>query len=98
MTVVALLDLQLKPEVLDRAPAVITELLQATRGFDGSLGVEVTVDVDDPAHYVFVEKWESVEQDDAYRAFRATPEGASGLGELLAGPPTLTRLIVAEGV
>jgi hypothetical protein len=29
--------------------------------------------------------------DDAYRAWRATPEGASNLGDVLAGPPTLWR-------
>ena len=98
MTVLALLDLRLKPEVLDAAPAVMSQLLEATRGFDGCLGVEVTIDVDDPTHVVFVEKWDTIEHDDAYRAFRATPAGASGLGELLAGPPVLTRLAVADDI
>ena len=31
-----------------------------------------------------------LEHDDAYRGWRAGP-GASGLGDYLAGPPTLTR-------
>ena len=32
------------------------------------------------------------------RAWRATPEGASGLGSILAAPLKLTQLTVAEGV
>ena len=49
-------------------------------------------------HVVVVEHWESLEADDAYRAWRATPEGASDLRTLLAEPPTLTRLHVLPDV
>ncbi len=38
-----------------------------------------------------IELWESVEADDAYRAWRATPEGANELRDLTAGQITLTR-------
>jgi quinol monooxygenase YgiN len=98
MTVISLLDFTVKAEELDAAPALITETLKATRAFEGSLGVDVSIDVNDPAHVVLVERWESIEHDDAYRAFRATPEGASKLGTIVAGPPTLTRFTVADGV
>jgi quinol monooxygenase YgiN len=91
MAVTALLDLHLAADALEKAPAVILEVLAATRGFDGNLGVEVLEDVADPAHVTIVEHWASIEDDDAYRAWRATPEGASKLGEVLAGPPTLWR-------
>jgi quinol monooxygenase YgiN len=98
MTVISLLDFTVKAEELDAAPSLITETLKATRAFDGSLGVDVSIDVNDPAHVVLVERWESIEHDDAYRAFRATPDGASKLGTIVAGPPTLTRFTVADGV
>jgi len=91
MTVTSLLDLRVAPASLAEASAVIADVLVATRAFDGNLGVEVLVDDADPAHFVVVEKWESMAHDDAYRAWRATPEGASTLGSILAGPPTLTR-------
>lgn len=52
-------------------------------------------DLTDPAHCVIVEGWESTAADDAYRAWRATPEGASGLGDLAAARPVVTRLKTA---
>lgn len=91
MAVTALLDLHLKADVLDEAPAVIDRVLQQTRAFEGNEGLEVLVDVADPTHLTVVEHWASIERDDAYRAWRATPEGASDLGSLLAAAPTLTR-------
>jgi quinol monooxygenase YgiN len=92
MAITALLELQVKPDALSTAPAVIHDTLSATRAFAGCLGVEVVVDVADPAHIVVIEQWESLEADTAYRTWRATPEGASNLGSILAAPPTLTRL------
>ncbi|KRE80205.1 putative quinol monooxygenase [Arthrobacter sp. Soil763] len=91
MPITAHLDLTLKTEVLESAPEVLRETLADTRAFDGCLGVEVLVDKENPTHVVVVERWASMEQDAAYRAWRATEEGASGLGALLAAPPVLTH-------
>ena len=98
MAITAILDLQLKPEALDNASEVIHETLIATRAFPGCYHVAVLVDSDDPAHVILYETWESVEHDRAYRAWRATPEGASKLGSILAAAPKLTLFTLAEGV
>lgn len=89
MTITALLDLTLRPESLGDAPRVLHETLEATRAFPGCLGVEVLRGANDPARVLVVERWESTESDAAYRAWRATPDGASQLGSLLAGAPSL---------
>jgi hypothetical protein len=47
---------------------------------------------------VLFETWESPEADNAYRQWRATPEGTSELGSLLAAAPSLTLFTVAEGI
>jgi quinol monooxygenase YgiN len=98
MAITALLELQLKPDALENANAVIHETLAATRAFPGCLGVTVLVDSKDPAHVIVHESWESMDADSAYRKWRTTPEGASDLGSILAGAPTLTWLTEAEGV
>jgi quinol monooxygenase YgiN len=98
VAITSILDLQLKPEALDTASDIIHETLQATRAFPGCYHVAVLVDSDDPAHVILYETWESVEHDRAYRAWRATPEGASKLGSILAAAPKLTLFTVAEGV
>jgi quinol monooxygenase YgiN len=96
MTVTAFLEFTVTPESLDAAAAVIHDTLEQTRAFPGNLGLEVLVDAEDPAHFVVRELWESMESDDAYRAWRATDEGKSNLGSILAGAPTLTKFTTAE--
>ena len=91
MTTAALLELHLRDDRDADALDVIEAILRDTRAFEGCLGVDVLVDVEDPAHVTIVERWQSLERDDAYRAWRATPEGASGLGDLLDRPAVLTR-------
>lgn len=98
MAVTAILDLQLKAGSLATAHEVIHATLTGTRAFPGCLDVTVLVDSDDPAHVVLYETWESIEHDRAYRAWRASAEGASELGSILAAPPKLSLLTVAEGV
>jgi quinol monooxygenase YgiN len=83
MTVTALLDLHVTEEARATALEVIEGVLVATRAFPGNLGVEVVVDVVDDTHFLAVERW-------------ATPEGASALGSILAGPPSLTRYASAD--
>lgn len=98
MAIRAILDLQLKTEALETAHQVIHDTLTATRAFPGCLEVTVLVDSADPAHVILDETWESIERDKAYRAWRATPEGASNLGSVLAAAPKVTHYTVAEGV
>ena len=98
MAVTALLDLQLKPDSLETAYAILHTTLTGTRAFPGCVGVTVMVDSKDPAHVVVHETWESIERDKAYRAWRNTPEGATELGSILAGMPKLTKFTVAEDV
>jgi quinol monooxygenase YgiN len=91
MATTALLDLHIRGDRAVDALPVIEAILRDTRAFEGCLGVEVLVDVEDPAHVTVVEHWRSLERDDAYRTWRATPEGASGLGDLLDRPAVLSR-------
>jgi quinol monooxygenase YgiN len=98
VAITAILDLELRADSLEKANQVMHATLTGTRAFAGCLGVTVLVDSDNPAHVVLYETWESLEHDRAYRAWRATAEGASDLGSILAAAPKLSRFTVAEGV
>jgi quinol monooxygenase YgiN len=98
VAIIAILDLQLTPESLDSAPEILRATLTDTRAFPGCLGLTVLNDSADPTHVIVYETWESVEHDQAYRAWRATPEGASCLRTVLAAAPELTYYTVAEGI
>ena len=74
-TVTALLDLRIKPESVAEAKETVESVLVATRAFPGCIGVDVLVDTEDEAHLLLIEKWESIEHDQAYRdGARRTPE------------------------
>jgi len=92
-----ILDLHVKKETLDSAPAMLREILIGTRAFDGCLGVDVLIDVTDPLHFILLERWASVEADAAYRAWRAGP-GASELGSLLTGIPLVSKFEIADDI
>ncbi|WP_204912461.1 antibiotic biosynthesis monooxygenase [Microlunatus spumicola] len=91
MAITSLLDIHLSPDAPADAEERVTSILSQTRARPGFVSADVVRDVTDPRHLVVVEVWESLEADDAYRAWRATPEGASELGELAGGRITLTR-------
>ena len=98
VAITAILDLQLKADSLATAHKVLHATLTDTRAFPGCLDVTVLVDSDDPAHVILYETWESIEHDRAYRAWRASAEGRSDLGSILAAAPKLSLFTVAEGV
>jgi quinol monooxygenase YgiN len=91
MSITAMLEFHVTLDALATAPIVIHHTLAATRAFAGNMGVEVVVDIVDPTHFVVIEQWESLEADEAYRAWRSTPDGASDLGSILEGAPSLTK-------
>jgi quinol monooxygenase YgiN len=94
----SILDLHLKPEKVDEALTAYQGILKDTRSFKGCLDVDVVQNVDDPTHVQFIEKWESLADVIAYRAWRAgdgaTPETAA----FVASPPTATNLNLLEDI
>ena len=96
MSVTVILELKLKPESVAAAREVMGRALQDTRAFGGNLATEVLVDQDDDAHWLIYERWESVEHDEAYRAFRAGDGKIADLPPLLAAPPVKTRYDTTE--
>ena len=96
MSVTVLLELRFKPESVEEARAVFTRELVKTRAFAGALTVDTLIDEDDEAHWIIYEVWESVEADEAYRAFRAGDGKITDLPPLLAEPPVKTRYITSD--
>jgi quinol monooxygenase YgiN len=96
MPVTVLLELRLKPEAVSAAREVMGRALKDTRAFDGNLVTDVLVDEADDAHWVIYELWDTVEHDEAYRAFRAGEGKLTELPPLLAAPPVKTRYVTTD--
>ncbi len=97
MSVTAILEVKVKPEQLDAAPAIMRDVLATTRAFAGNVSVVVTQDHADPTHFLVVETWESLEADAAYRAFRASEE-SSPLAALVTEAPKLTIALTRDDI
>ncbi|OBA81480.1 antibiotic biosynthesis monooxygenase [Mycobacterium sp. 1164966.3] len=96
MPVTVMLELRLKPDAVQAARELMHRTLQDTREFDGNLRTEVLVDDDDEAHWLIYELWDTVEHDEAYRAFRAGEGKVTELPPLLAAPPVKTRYTASD--
>ena len=93
MPVTVMLELRLKPDAVTAARDVMGRALRDTRAFAGNLRTDVLVDENDEAHWLVYELWETVENDEAYRAFRAGEGKLTELPPLLAAPPVKTRYV-----
>lgn len=96
MAITVILELRIKPDSVAAARNVMGRALQDTRAFDGNLGTDVLIDEDDEGHWVIYELWDSVEHDEAYRAFRAGEGRLDELPPLLAAPPVKTRYTTTD--
>jgi quinol monooxygenase YgiN len=96
MPVTVLLELRVKSEAVAAARDVMGRALRDTRAFEGNLRTDVLVDSDDEAHWVIYELWDTVEHDEAYRAFRAGEGKIAELPPLLAAPPVKTRYVTTD--
>lgn len=91
MPVTVILELKFKPDAVSQGREVMGRALVDTRAFSGNLRTDVLVDQDDETHWLIYELWESVEADEAYRAFRAGEGRLTDLPPLLAAPPVKIR-------
>jgi quinol monooxygenase YgiN len=96
MPVTVTLELRLKPDAVPAARELMHRTLQVTRAFDGNLRTDVLVNEDDEAHWLIYELWESVDADEAYRAFRAGEGKVTELPPLLAAPPVKIRYATSD--
>ncbi|TPG34881.1 putative quinol monooxygenase [Mycolicibacterium hodleri] len=96
MSVTVMLELRFTPESVAAAREVFGRELAKTRAFEGALVIDVLVDEDDEAHWIIYEVWDTVEHDEAYRAFRAGDGKITDLPPLLAAPPVKTRYLTTD--
>jgi len=96
MPVTVTLELKLMPDAVATAREVMGRALRDTRAFAGNLETTVHVDEDDDAHWLIYEIWDTVEHDEAYRAFRAGEGKLTELPPLLAAPPVKIRYVTTD--
>src|ERR1700722_15523137 len=96
MAVIVLLELRFKPEEVGAGRELMGRTLETPRAFEGNLQTDVWFDEDDEAHWIIYELWDTVEHDEAYRAFRAGEGKVTELQPLLAAAPAKSRYSTSD--
>lgn len=97
MAVASIVRFTFREDVRDEVPTLIDEMLSTTRRFAGLERLDILLDDADPDTWTLYEVWTDRASEDAYRAFRATPEGAiPRLREVLIAPPILENFVVRD--
>lgn len=88
MSIVVLIELQVKPEAMNEVNAVLRELLPDTRAYDGCLGLDIHRNMDQAGNLMLYQRWASREQYRDYLAWRTRSGVVNRLRDLLQTPPS----------
>ncbi|WP_432973818.1 putative quinol monooxygenase [Dactylosporangium sp. CA-233914] len=97
MSITVILDMPIKPELLDEFLALFKENLPDSLAYEGCEYVRTYQAQDDPNRVVLVEGWASEEVFAAYGAWRAERGDAEKFMKYYDGAPSLTKLVGAPG-
>jgi quinol monooxygenase YgiN len=89
MTVVVTALVKVPPEAREEALAGLTTGIEATHAEAGNITYALHEVLDQPGHFVIVEKWESQEALEAHREEPHLKAMFATLSPLLAEPPTI---------
>lgn len=89
MSVLVLLEINVKPGSMDDLTAYLRDELHHTRGSDGCNGLTVHQGQDDSNNVVIVESWDSRQQYEAYLNWRAERGDLEKMGAWVEGAPTI---------
>lgn len=87
MSIFTVVELQFLPAEHAEGVATLQRALLQSRAFPGCESIDVFETIDDPTRIIMIEQWASADDDMAYRAWRKTAEGSSGLAPFLSQPP-----------
>ncbi len=89
MSVVVLLEIQVKPEAVNEVKAFLKHVLPDTRAYAGCQGIDIYGNADDAGNLVFYERWDSRAHYQKYLAWRTETGVLDQLGAKLAAPPKI---------
>jgi quinol monooxygenase YgiN len=85
-SIVVIIDLKTKHEEAATVKVFLQGGLPDIRSFDRCLSAALHVNQDDPANFMFIERWASREHYEKYRTWRAKRGDHATLASMLASP------------
>ena len=87
MSVLVLLEVQVKPEDISNFKSYMAEIIPDTRTYDGCQGIDVYFNTEDTISMIAVEKWDSRTHYEKYHTWRKETGVLDKIGSMLSGPP-----------
>lgn len=89
MSVLVLLEAQVKPEDVSNMKSYLTEILPESRTYEGCQAMDMYFNTENENSMVIIERWDSRSHHEKYLGWR-TETGVMGkIGGMLAGPPSI---------
>jgi quinol monooxygenase YgiN len=92
MSVIVLVEIQVKPEAVNEAKGLLKQTLPDTRACAGCQGIDIYGDLDDMGDLVFYQHWETRAHHQRYTAWRMESGSPDRLISKLTGPPKIRYL------
>ena len=89
MSVVVLLEMQIKPGSVNEVNAFLKDNLADTRGYEGCQGLDVYDNMDETGNLVVYERWDSRSHYEKYLAWRTETGTMDRVGAMLKAPPSI---------
>lgn len=89
MSVMVLLEMQVRPEAVNEVKAILKQILPDTRAYAGCQGIDIYDNLDDTGNLVFYQRWETRDHHQRYVAWRTETGLLEKLGAKLTAPPKL---------
>ena len=86
MSVLTLVEVNVKPESVNEFKSYMKEIFPGTRAFPGCRGIQLQINQDDATNMIAVEEWETREDHQKYAAWRTETGVVERIGSMLAGP------------
>ena len=89
MSVLVLLEVQVKPESIADMKSYMADILPDTRAYDGCQKLDMYFNTEDTGNIVLVEYWDSRVHYEKYVAWRTETGVMDKIGTMLVGPPSI---------
>jgi quinol monooxygenase YgiN len=92
MSVLVLLEAQVKSDDVSAMKTYLAEIFPDTRAYDGCQGIDVYFNTEDAGNMVLIEHWDSRTHYEKYLAWRTETGAFDTLAGMLAGAPSIRYL------
>ncbi len=89
MSVIVLVDMQVKPEAVGEMKSNLKKNLPDTRAYDGCQSIDIYDNIDDSGNLVVCGRWESRKHHESYMDWRRETGTLDQIFAMLAGAPSI---------